>query len=67
MEEFQNRGIATAMIAQFLEIYYMQYFTTIVGKTIFIDKNNTFISNIALKLHFIKNKHNIFEYNFTKK
>jgi hypothetical protein len=65
IEEFQNRGIATAMIAQFLEIYYMQYFTTR-AKTIFIDKKNTFMAKIALKLHFIKNSHNNFEYNFKR-
>jgi hypothetical protein len=50
IEEFQNRGIATAMIAQFLEIYHMQHFNNS-AKPIYIDKNNICMASIAKKLH----------------
>lgn len=61
IEEYQNRGIATAMIAQFLEIYRMRYFTT-AASPIYINKSNMFMTAIAKKLHFIKNKNNHYEY-----
>jgi len=65
IEEFQNRGIATAMIAQFLEIYRMRHFTNI-ASSIYINRNNMFMIAIAKKLHFIKNKDNHYEYNIAK-
>jgi len=66
IEEFQNRGIATAMVAQFLEIYRMRHFTLLAIKPIYINRNNIFIVAIAKKLHFIKNKNNHYEYVITK-
>jgi GNAT superfamily N-acetyltransferase len=65
MEEFQNRGIATAIISQFLEFYYARNFTTEI-KNIYIKNRNNFMVSIAKKLHFIK-KNNIFVSNFLKK
>jgi len=54
-EEYQNRGIATAMVAQLLEIYSARQ-----HKEIYIKKNNHFLNAIAIKLHFIE-KNNKYE------
>jgi hypothetical protein len=52
IEEYQNRGIATAMIAQLLEIYAARYNSNHVLK---IRQDNVFLNAIAKKLHFDKN------------
>ena len=65
IEEFQNRGIATAMVAQFLEIYHARNF--IHSNKIYINKSNMFMTAIAKKLHFVKNKNNHYEYNYLTK
>jgi hypothetical protein len=66
IEEFQNRGIATAMIAQFLEIHYARNFIHNTNK-IYINKSNMFMIAIAKKLHFVKNKNNHYEYDYSTK
>jgi GNAT superfamily N-acetyltransferase len=55
IKEYQNRGIATAMIAQFLEIYAHRHISTQNDK-IHMLKQSIFIDNIAKKLHFILEK-----------
>jgi len=52
-EEYQNRGIATAMIAQFLDIYAHRHFAS--NDKIYMIKKNAFIDKIALKLNFTLN------------
>ena len=52
--EYQNRGIATAMVAQFLEIYSHRLKGHQDAK-IYMIKKNTFIDKIATKLHFTLN------------
>ena len=59
IEEYQNRGIATAMIAQFLEIYSHKHISTQNDK-IYMIKKNAFIDKIATKLHFTLNSNGIF-------
>jgi hypothetical protein len=61
IEEFQNRGIATAMIAQLLEILYCRAFTAAHLGKIYIDKNNIFMRAIAKKLLFTINKDMVYE------
>jgi len=51
-EEYQNRGIATAMIAKFLEIYSHRHFT---NNKIYMVKKSIFIEKIANKLKFVLN------------
>jgi hypothetical protein len=51
IQEFQHKGIATAMIAQFLEIYYVRNYIH-KGHNIYINKGNIFMEKIAQKLHF---------------
>jgi GNAT superfamily N-acetyltransferase len=64
VEEYQNRGIATAMIAQFLEIYTHRHIYTKDAKgsnnTIHMINKNTFIKKIANKLHFTLGSNGIF-------
>ena len=55
IEEFQNRGIATAMIAQFLEIYAHRHITK-EHKDIYMINKSIFIEKIASKLHFTLDK-----------
>ena len=55
IEEFQNRGIATAMIAQFLEIYAHRHITK-EYKDIYMVNKSIFIEKIASKLHFTLDK-----------
>ena len=62
IEEFQNCGIATAMIAQFLDIYYVRHFASSAHKIYINGQANIFIEKIARKLHFKLNKNNYFEY-----
>jgi len=63
MEEYQNRGIATAMIAQFLEIYTHRHINKDPqgsnGK-IYMLKKNLFIDKIALKLNFTLDSNNVY-------
>ena len=60
IEEYQHRGIATAMIAQFLEIYSHRHIYTQNDK-IYMIKKNAFIDKIATKLHFTLNsKSNVY-------
>jgi len=59
MEEYQNRGIATAMIAQFLEIYSHRHIS-IKNNKIHMIKKSIFIDNIATKLHFTLNSNNVY-------
>jgi len=56
MEEYQNRGIATAMIAQLLEIYSSRYSPNHILR---LNTSNVFLQRISTKLHFI-------EYEFNK-
>jgi len=58
-EEFQNRGIGAAIIAQFIEIYFSRHFTQSKIEPLYIEDNNIFMYNIAKKLQFEKNK-NVF-------
>ena len=51
IEEYQNRGIATAMVAQLMEIQCARYYTSH-APIIKIKKKNKFLSQIANKLHF---------------
>jgi GNAT superfamily N-acetyltransferase len=51
VEEYQNRGIATAMIAQLMEIQYARHYTS-QHILIMIKKKNEFLDKIANKLHF---------------
>jgi GNAT superfamily N-acetyltransferase len=56
-KEYQRRGIATAIIAQLIEIYYARYFTNYNKYTMYINgTKNEFMYNIANKLQF--NEHN---------
>jgi len=56
-KEYQNRGIATAIIAQLIEIYYARYFTNYNNYTMYINgTKHVFMYNIANKLQF--NEHN---------
>ena len=59
-KQYQNRGIATAMIAQLLEIYAAKYFIN--GGKLYMKKPHTsiFIDKIAHKLKFTLNN-NIYE------
>ena len=66
IENYRNQGIGTAMIAQFLEIHYMRYYTSLHIPIVKIKKTNTFLDKIAKKLHFHINT-NHFEYNFLNK
>jgi len=56
IEEYQNRGIATAMIAQLLEVYYARQFINSHSEIIVIHPDNNILNNIAKKLHFTKHK-----------
>ena len=56
IEEYQNRGIATAMIAQLMEILYARHYTASHIPIVKIKKKNDFLANIAIKLHFTYNK-----------
>ena len=58
MEEYQNRGIATAMIAQFLEIYAHRIKDS--NDKIYMIKKNTFIDKIANRLKFVLNSNNVY-------
>jgi hypothetical protein len=53
IEEYQNRGIATAMIAQLLELYSARYSPNHILK---INQYNKFLQKIAVKLHFVSIK-----------
>ena len=66
IENYRNQGIGSAMIAQFLEIHYMRYYTAHHIPIVKIKKTNTFLDKIAKKLHFHINA-NRFEYNFSNK
>ena len=66
IENYRNQGIGSAMIAQFLEIHYMRYYTAHNTPIVKIKKTNTFLDKIAKKLHFYINA-NHFEYNFSNK
>ena len=60
-KEYQKRGIATAIIAQLIEIYYARYFTTHNNYIMYInDTKSNFMQNISKKLQFHK-KNNISE------
>jgi hypothetical protein len=61
MEEYQNKGIATAMVAQFMEIYYARHYLHPHSQKIYIDKSNMFMVLIAKKLSFKLNKDQIYE------
>jgi len=54
MEEYQNRGIATAIIAQLMEMQCARYYTTH-APIVKIKQKNKFLSQIAVKLHFTYN------------
>ena len=56
IEEYQNRGIATAMIAQLMEIQYARHYSSPHIPTIIIKEKNKFLNNISNKLHFTYNK-----------
>jgi hypothetical protein len=66
IENYRNQEIGTAMIAQFLEIHYMRYYTAHNTPIVKIKKTNTFLDKIAKKLHFHINADH-FEYNFLNK
>jgi len=61
IEEYQKRGIATAMIAQLFEIYKARQFTRPGPDTIIIQTNNNILNYIAKKLNFEKNNKNQYE------
>jgi GNAT superfamily N-acetyltransferase len=61
MEEYQNRGIATAMVAQLLDILYARHYTESHHQKVYINKNNIFMIKIARKLSFTLNKNNEYE------
>jgi hypothetical protein len=59
IKEFQYRGIASAIIAQFMEIYSAIHFTSVDNNPIIYMRKNqisNIIQNIANKLHFTSNK-----------
>jgi len=56
IEEYQHRGIATAMIAQIIGIQCARNYTAPHMPIIKIKKKNEFLNKIAIKLHFIYNK-----------
>jgi len=60
-KEYQNRGIATAMIAQLIEIYFARYITQKHFIIYIKSGSNDFINNIAKKLKFTINKNSIYE------
>jgi hypothetical protein len=51
LEEYQNRGIATAMVAQFMEIQYARHYTGHIP-ILKIRQKSSFLKKIAEKLHF---------------
>jgi len=58
IKKYQNKGIATAMIDQLLQIYGARNFTN----KIYIDpKDNLYLNKIAIKLLFVKNSNNQYE------
>jgi len=61
MEDYQNRGIATAMIAQLLDIYMARHYTEKIPYIVKIKKENTFMNLIATRLHFVLNSNNEYE------
>lgn len=61
-KEYQKRGIATAIIAQLIEIYYARYFTNHNNYTMYINTTkHEFMHNIAKKLQFHDTKKYICE------
>ena len=56
IEEYQNRGIATAMIAQLMEIQYARHYIESHIPIIKIKEKHKFLNQIANKLHFTYNK-----------
>jgi hypothetical protein len=61
IKEYQNRGIATAMIALLMEVQYARHYTSHNIPIIKIKKKNNFLSQIATKLHFKPNNTREFE------
>ena len=63
MEEYQNRGIATAMVAQLIEILYSRQYTKSHHDQLYILHDNIFMNKIANTLLFKKNG-NKYEFNY---
>ena len=64
IEEYQNRGIATAMVAQLLDILYFLHYTKLTSEKIYMISHNIYMSAIAKRLLFIYNDNKEYEIDY---